>query len=162
MPRQLHRPPADGRLIRLVDGQPCLAADDWELLAPGASAGSRHPILHLASWALRPRGRACGLWMEPDDDVEAAAGCLDEAALVAVRFPSFRDGRGLSVAHRLRRQHGWGGELRAVGDVLCGQLRQMRRCGFDSFALAAGQVPEAALKALAARGRPHPPQRSTP
>lgn len=154
-------PAAETRLIRLIDGQPRLVTDDWLLLAAGAASAHRHPILHLASWTQRPRNRACGIWVGPDDDFEADTGFLAEAALIAVRFPSFRDGRSLSVAHRLRRQHGWTGELRAFGDVLRGQLRQMRRCGFDSFSLAPGQDPQDALKALATRSLPHPLHRST-
>ncbi len=152
---------ADTRLIKLIDGQPRLMADEWQWLAPGAAPAAARPILHLADWAQRPSDRACGIWIGPDDDFETAPGFLAEAALIAVRFPSFRDGRSLSVAHRLRQQHGWAGELRAFGDVLKGQLRQMRRCGFDSFALAAGQDPQDALKALATRRIPNTLHRST-
>ena len=155
------QPAAEPRLIRLIDGQPRLLADDWQLLTVGAVPAARRPILHLVDWAQRPRDRACGIWVGPDDDFEADTGFLAEAALIAVRFPSFRDARSLSVAHRLRRQHRWSGELRALGDVLRGQLRQMRRCGFDSFSLAPGQDPQDALKALATRSLPHPLHRST-
>ncbi len=35
----------------------------------------------------------------------------------------------------LRGQHGYKGEIRAVGDVLWDQLQLMRRCGFDAFAI---------------------------
>ncbi|MDM4768755.1 DUF934 domain-containing protein [Solimonas sp. SE-A11] len=162
MPRADIQPTAaNARLIKLIDGQPRLVADQWQLLAPGSVAVSRKPILHMASWAQRPRGGACGIWIGPDDDFETRTGFLTEAALIAVRFPSFRDARSLSVAHRLRQQHGWTGELRAFGDVLRGQLRQMRRCGFDSFELAPGQDPQDALKALATRSLPHTLHRST-
>ena len=49
-----------------------------------------------------------------------------ELPLIAVDFPSFRDGRGYSLAYLLRVRLGWSGELRAVGDVLRDQLSHMR------------------------------------
>ncbi len=153
MYREDHPPPAAAtRLIRLIEGRPRLVEDEWQLLARGAIAGERPPILHLASWARRPRDRRCGIWIGPEDDFEDAPGFFAEAALVAVYLPSFRDGRSLAVAHRLRHRHGWRGELRATGDVLREQLRQLRRCGFDSFALAPGEDAAEALRTLSPRG----------
>jgi len=65
-----------------------------------------------------------------------------------VSFPVFTDGRGYSIARLLRDRHGWTGELRAVGDVLRDQLFALARCGFDSFALRAGQDVQASLAAF--------------
>ena len=58
---------------------------------------------------------------------------LDRLALVALEFPSFKDGRAYSQARVLREQYGFHGELRATGNVLRDQLPFMVRCGFDSF-----------------------------
>ena len=71
--------------------------------------------------------------VEPGDDARDLLPHLSRLRLVEVNFPSFGDGRGYSAA-RLLREHGYTGELRAVGDVLIDQLRYMRRCGFDAFA----------------------------
>ncbi|WP_338241035.1 DUF934 domain-containing protein [Aurantiacibacter hainanensis] len=71
--------------------------------------------------------------IEPGDDARDLLPHLSRLRLVEVNFPSFHDGRGYSAA-RLLREHGYTGELRAVGDVLVDQLRYMRRCGFDAFA----------------------------
>lgn len=71
--------------------------------------------------------------IEPGDDARALLPHLSRLNLVEVNFPSHTDGRGFSAA-RLLREHGYTGELRAVGDVLVDQLRYMRRCGFDAFA----------------------------
>lgn len=71
--------------------------------------------------------------IEPGDDARNLLPHLTRLRLVEVNFPSFADGRGYSAA-RLLREHGYTGELRAVGDVLVDQLRYMRRCGFDAFA----------------------------
>jgi uncharacterized protein (DUF934 family) len=60
---------------------------------------------------------------------------LDRLSLIALEFPTFRDGRAYSQARQLREQHGYRGELRATGDVLRDQLLFMLRAGFDSFVL---------------------------
>ena len=46
------------------------------------------------------------------------------------------------------REAGYGGELRAVGDVLVDQVGHMRRCGFDSFAPEQPISAEAAARAF--------------
>lgn len=58
---------------------------------------------------------------------------LDRLALVALVFPSFRDGRAYSQARLLRERHGFRGELRATGEVLRDQFRFLTRAGFDAF-----------------------------
>jgi uncharacterized protein (DUF934 family) len=81
-----------------------------------------------------------------------------------VRFASFTDGRGYSLARMLRERYGYRGELRAIGDVLRDQIYYLSRCGFDAFALRADQKPEQALAALddfseayqTSVDRPHP------
>ncbi len=58
----------------------------------------------------------------------------DDAALdqPAVALSAFLD-QSNATAVRLEREAGYAGELRAQGDVLVDQIREMRRCGFDSF-----------------------------
>jgi len=56
------------------------------------------------------------------------------AALIAVDFPKFTDGRGYSIARLLRDRYNFRGELRAIGDVLRDQLFALSECGFDAFA----------------------------
>lgn len=120
-------------LIRLRDGQAVIEADDPALR-----------IVPLSEWRAGE-----GLLLGPDDDVENLQGLLAQVAMIAIHFPSFRDGRGYSQAYLLRSRLGWQGELRAVGDVLRDQLSHMRQCGFDSFAVRADKSVEDALKGLA-------------
>ncbi len=68
----------------------------------------------------------------------AAAVQARGAALVAIRIPSFADGRGFTLAHDLRRHHGYGGTLRATGGCLPDQAQDLFRCGFDEIALPEG------------------------
>ncbi len=71
--------------------------------------------------------------IEAGDDVRRLLPVLDRVRLVEIDFPRFRDGRGYSSA-RILRESGYGGEIKATGDVLVDELLFMRRCGFDSFA----------------------------
>ncbi|MEI2300329.1 DUF934 domain-containing protein [Ensifer sp. MJa1] len=76
-----------------------------------------------------------GVVIAPADNVTKLAPHLDRLALVAVAFPAFNDGRAFSHASLLRSRLGFGGEVRAVGDVLIDQIPLMLRCGVDSFAV---------------------------
>jgi uncharacterized protein (DUF934 family) len=82
------------------------------------------------------------------DDPLSLEGRLEGVSLIAIEFAKFNDGRGLSSAVLLRKRLGYGGEVRAVGDVARDQLFQMARCGFDAFALRDGQDVSDALKAF--------------
>lgn len=57
-------------------------------------------------------------------------------ALVSVDFPTFSDGRGFSLGHRLRRL-GFAGRLRAAGHVIADQFAYLLACGFDELLLRA-------------------------
>lgn len=81
----------------------------------------------------------------PETDPEDIRDQLDEADLVGIDFPSFADGRGLTLARRLRRM-GYLGRLRATGHVLADQYAMTRRAGFDEVEISedlARRQPEA-------------------
>ena len=66
-------------------------------------------------------------------DIDDLVPWLGRLAVVALVFPSFRDGRAYSQARLLRERHGYDGELRATGQVLRDQFVFMSRAGFDAF-----------------------------
>lgn len=90
-------------------------------------------------------GPVAALSLDPGDDPQALQPHLHRIALIAVTFPAFNDGRGFTIARRLRRM-GYAGRLRATGHVIADQYAMARRSGFDEVeideALAARQ-PEA-------------------
>jgi uncharacterized protein (DUF934 family) len=133
-------------------------ADPWTLIREADSELPSGPlILPLSRWWARQdqevlagkRLSLDGLWLGPDDEVETLKPFLPVLPLIAVDFPSFRDGRGYSQAYLLRTRLGWNGELRAIGDVLRDQLSHMRQCGFDCFAVREDKSVDDALKGLA-------------
>jgi len=86
--------------------------------------------------------------LQPTDDPAALAGRIGQLAVIAINFPRFADGRGYSIARLLRERYGYKGELRAIGEVARDHLHAMAQCGFDAFALRAGEDPQEALKAF--------------
>ena len=114
--------------------------DDWRHLPQGEDLpASGKFILTLAQWqAISARGQSgggayLGLLVEPGQDLRPVVPDLPRFALIAVAFPKFTDGRGYSLARRLRNHYAFAGELRATGDILFDQLQLLARCGFDSF-----------------------------
>lgn len=94
---------------------------------------------------------ATAVRLEPGDDARALLPHLARLTLVEIAFPTFRDGRGYSSA-RILREAGYGGALRASGDVLVDQIVNLRRCGFDSFSPDAPLDPAVVNSALARYG----------
>jgi uncharacterized protein (DUF934 family) len=136
-------------LLRLEAGEARIVADDpWTLIRDIEAEQPTGPlIVPLARWLEDPQQH--GVWLGPDDEVECLKPWFAHLPLIALDFPSFRDGRAYSQAYLLRTRLGWTGELRAVGDVLRDQLSHMRQCGFDSFAVREDKSVEDALKGLA-------------
>ena len=130
--------------------------DDGWTVVPDTAALADLPatptIVPLALWLAQRdalAGRAdIGVRLGPADDPAALAGDVARLPLIAVDFPQFGDGRGYSTARLLREKYGFGGELRAVGEILRDQLYYLRQCGFDTFSLAAGLDLTGAIAAL--------------
>jgi uncharacterized protein (DUF934 family) len=142
-------------IIRLADGIPEIVNDEWAVLRLEETLTSNDvsrqivPFSYFVS-ALHAQS-ASGLravWISPDDDFEEYVPQLLRLELIAVDFPSFRDGRGYSIATLLRTRYGWNGQLRAIGDVLRDQLNYMRRCGFDAFAVRPDKDIQDAIKSF--------------
>ncbi|MEZ5912006.1 MAG: DUF934 domain-containing protein [Paracoccaceae bacterium] len=103
--------------------------DDWVGPAPA-----------LADW----QGEAA-VELAPADNPAALQGRLATLAMIHVAFPAFSDGRGFTIARRLR-DMGYTGRLRAKGHVLADQYAMARRSGFDEVAISdelARRQPEA-------------------
>jgi uncharacterized protein (DUF934 family) len=141
------------RVIRLIDGRAQILEDAWTLFEDSAAwSGEPAALVPLATALAQPQrlqaARPAGIWLSPTDEPAQVVPLFGSIDLIAVQFPKFGDGRGYSTAALLRNRHGWGGELRAIGDVLRDQLFFMKRVGFDSFALRADRNIEEAVASL--------------
>jgi uncharacterized protein (DUF934 family) len=113
--------------------------DAWVLVPDDAPLPADRPAIvslkRLAA-ARRP-GQRLGVLVGPAAAAEDLAG-LPNLALIAVEFPKFRDGRGFSLARRLRERYRFAGEIRALGHLLPDQYRFLLRCGFSTVSLPDG------------------------
>ncbi|MCK0198043.1 DUF934 domain-containing protein [Ancylobacter sp. 6x-1] len=102
----------------LPDGVPLLIPAERFLKEAEALKGRQAPVAVL--W---PNNRR----------IEEIEPYLGQLSLIALQFPSFRDGRAYSQARLLRERLGWRGPLRATGNVLRDQFIFMLRAGFDQL-----------------------------
>jgi len=65
-----------------------------------------------------------------DTDADTLKDFLNQTVTVRIEFPTFADGRGFSLAKRLRLM-GYKGRIRAAGHILADQYANARRSGFD-------------------------------
>lgn len=86
-----------------------------------------------------PDGQNGSEYLSIPNDIDPSGIALEGVTRIDLNFPKFTDGRAYSQAFLLRRRLGFGGELRATGDVLIDQLVQMERTGFDVAVLRADQ-----------------------
>ena len=80
--------------------------------------------------ALEDARPGVGINLPGSADPMELAGRLRDTPLIRVNFSSFADGRGFTIARRLRLM-GYAGRLRAGGHVIADQYAMARRAGFD-------------------------------
>lgn len=83
--------------------------------------------------------------------VEALTPHFARLALIAVTFPGYMDGRGFTLARRLRNA-GFTGTIRAVGPLIAEQFAYGLSCGFSEFEIPddhAARMPEAVFQSAA-------------
>jgi uncharacterized protein (DUF934 family) len=95
------------------------------------------------------RGGATGVLWPNNRNVAELAPHLDRLALVALVFPTFKDGRAYTQARILRERYHFRGELRATGQVLRDQFLLLHRAGFDAFEVTKAADAPAFAKAMA-------------
>ena len=107
-------------------------ADDAALPESGAVLVSATRFLADPELVLRRREKVGVIWPN-NREVEDLLPYVERLALIALVFPSFRDGRAYSQARLLRERYFFRAELRATGQVLRDQFVFMLRAGFDAF-----------------------------
>ncbi len=105
---------------------------------------------------LKARSTPLGVLLKADnqgktklgEDVRALAPYLDMLSVIALEFPTFRNGRGYSSARILRDEMKFIGEIRAIGDIAYDQWAYMARCGVDAFEVLDNVSPEQFRQAM--------------
>jgi uncharacterized protein (DUF934 family) len=127
-----------GRIVR----------DSWQKLADDAALPSAPCILSLSRLQQDEAVRTAphlrlGVALPVDQPAEVLAPYLDRLSLVAVNFPTFRDGRGFTLARSLREHLAFSGEIRATGNILPDQYAFLLRCGITTVEIKDGAGPAA-------------------
>jgi phosphoadenosine phosphosulfate reductase len=130
---------------------------EWTETDTPQTAGYKHvplPVFLANRDAFLETSFPLGLLVVPGDNIETVEADLGRFASIAIKFPTFSDGRGYSTARLLAERYKYAGEIRAVGDVLQDQIPLMRRCGFNALvvtheptreALIENRLPEVAI-----------------
>ncbi len=121
--------------------------DDWRRLEEGEplAAGAIAPFEALRETGVEAAPDGLGVAVGPTVEVEELAPYFAKVALIAVAFGAFADGRGFSIARRLR-DAGFEGRLRAAGEIIPDQFAFARAAGFDEVEISdarAARQPEA-------------------
>jgi uncharacterized protein (DUF934 family) len=127
--------------------------DAWTLvtIVDAEISNAKKIIVPLKIWQAKPAAlneKTVGVSLDSADDPGTLEGDINNLPIIAVHFPTFKDGRGYSTAYLLRTRYGYTGELRAIGDIQRDQLFYLQRVGFNAFAIRADKDIEAALKSL--------------
>ncbi len=77
---------------------------------------------------------------ERDERTAAVVEAVLHGKAIAIPFAKFNDGRGFSIAHLLRSNHGFRGEVRATGHVIPDQAIHLLRAGFDTANLKSSEA----------------------
>jgi uncharacterized protein (DUF934 family) len=134
-----------------------VAADPWVYIEGDEPVPPDVPAIVSPDWLfaaaqseIAARSAPLGVVWPNDRPESELAPHLAQLSLIALEFPSFRDGRAYTQVRRLRERHGFKGEIRATGDVLRDQFLFMVRAGFDAFEVKKTADAEAFAKAVAA------------
>lgn len=102
------------------------APDDWI-----------HGFVALADIAANDDAAVLAVDLAPTDDPATLADRIARIDAIRIRFAAFSDGRGFTLARRLRAM-GFQGRLRAAGHVIADQYAMVRRAGFDEVEIDEG------------------------
>ncbi len=95
--------------------------DDWS-----------HPFITPEALADNKAAAVLAVDLGPEAEPEDLRERLAQIDMIRIGFPGFADGRGFTIARRLRLM-GFQGRLRAAGHVISDQYAMARRAGFDEI-----------------------------
>jgi uncharacterized protein (DUF934 family) len=114
------------------------AADPFTAVVDDASLPEGPVLVSLERFqkerdTLLARNTPLGVQLKASQSPEVLGEDVNRFSLVALEFPTFRDGRAFSWARMLRTRLGFTGEIRAVGDFLYDQIAYQKRVGFNAW-----------------------------
>lgn len=141
-------------LIDYRNARPTVESDVWTHVGDGETLPPDRPAtISLERWKaarrdMVGRNQPLGVRLDSHERIDEILPDLSRFALITLNFPNLNDGRHYTTARLLRERHGFGGRLRATGQVQHDQLDPLRRCGFDEFELPTGKSGASAISAF--------------
>ena len=77
-------------------------------------------------------GIPLGIQIDVDTDLDDVAPFIDQLALIVINFATYADGRGFSIAHRMRHSLGYAGIIWGRGSLIADQYALAIQCGIDA------------------------------
>jgi len=96
---------------------------------------SKNVILPFEIFLARPElapELARGVQVGVDTNIDELRPHLDKLALIVIEFSAYADGRGFSIAHRLRHSLGYQGKIWGSGSLIADQYALAVQCGVDA------------------------------
>lgn len=112
----------DEKWQRLPEGDDPATAGGHLMVTPGQLAAHGDQ--------LEKQVTGLGVALSADDDLQVVLSWLPSLGAIEITFGQFADGRGFSLARRLRQRYGFSGELRAAGQFIPDQMQYLEQCGF--------------------------------
>ncbi len=119
-----------------IVGDPWIKVSEDETPPPAGAILIPYALWEQQRETLLVRNTPLGITLRSDQPPALIEGDLTRFELIALDFPTFKDGRPYSHARLLRERYGFTGELRATGNILRDQFLFLHRCGFDAFEVA--------------------------
>jgi|GEM_PF-4180272 len=145
----------------IKDGK--VAATDWQFIEEGGQLSANSIVgveLLLNSNNEQMDALKFGVLIDGDEQLDDLIAYLTKIDLIVIAFSSFADGRGFSMAYRLRNSFGYEGEIWAKGNLIADQYSQAKQCGIDGVVIddlhLKRQPIEQWQKALAVAPLPYP------
>lgn len=133
--------------MALIDSNANVIEDTW--LYPDAShlpAGKPNFVIPFEIFTTVALGceveRPVGILVTPEIAPEHITPYLDKIDLVVVHFAEPRDAQGFRTARMLRQNHGFGGDIRAIGQLSPDQREPLAQAGFSSIVTPSDHPPE--------------------
>ena len=97
------------------------------------------PALPLSDY-LEQSNKQAAVELATDSDLDSIAQYFEHIPQLFIRLESFADGRGFSLAHRLRHHYGYRKPIWAIGHLIADQFPHALRCGFDAAVITDEQL----------------------
>ena len=105
---------------------------DWFYWDPATDIDQSIKQIVPAELFLENPQLSAGIAINVDTNLEDVTPHLEQISLIVIEFAAYADGRGFSLAHRLRHSFGYTGKIWGSGSLISDQYALALQCGIDA------------------------------